>query len=179
MRHTVKFAMAGLLLAASGLSAQDGAFQEICTNATLQGDYGFTVTGMRPSGPGAPVEMIVGVAMTHFDGNGGLTQTDNIHGSLSGLATPDRKGTGTYSINPDCSGTMTLSNQGSPTLTLRIVVVDDGNEVRTAVVDPTATVVPGTSPPQVIVTSNGRRVKTRAPRQPTASSDELHSDSRR
>jgi len=154
-----------LLLIASAASAQNGPFEMVCTEATLQGPYGFTITGMRPSAPtpGAPVEMIVGVALTTFDGNGNFTQTDNIHGSITGLAAPNRKGTGTYTINQDCTGTMILNNPGVPTLTLSIVVVDDGNEVRTAVVDPTATVTAGASAPQVIVTSNGRRVVTRLP----------------
>ena len=155
---TARIAM--LLLGAATAWAQGN--PTVCTNATLDGDYGFIVTGMRPSAPGGPIEMIVGVAMTHFDGNGNLTQTDNIHGSISGFPAPDRKGTGTYSINADCSGTMTLSNPGAPTLTLRIVVVDNGNEVRAAVVDPTATVTAGSPAPQVMVTSNGRRVTPRA-----------------
>jgi hypothetical protein len=155
-----KTTIAAMLLTATAAWAQDSAFQKVCTNATLEGDYGFTVTGTRPSGPGGPVEMIVGVAMTHFDGNGNLTQTDNIHGSISGLVTPNRQGAGTYTINSDCTGTMKLTNAGAPTLTLAIVVVDDGNEVRTAVMDPTANVQAGTSPPQVMVTSNGRRVVT-------------------
>lgn len=157
----MKTMIAAIFLTAITMWAQDSPFQTVCTNATLEGDYGFIVTGTRPSGPGAPVETIVGVAMTHFDGNGNLTQTDNIHGSLSGLVTPDRPGTGTYTINSDCTGTMKLTNAGSPTLTVAIVVVDDGNEVRAAVMDPTANVQAGTSPPQVIVTSNGRRVVTR------------------
>jgi hypothetical protein len=89
--------------------------------------------------------------MTHFDGNGNLTQTDNIKGSISGFTSPDRMGSGTYTVNADCSGTMTLSSLGSPTLTLQIVVVDNGNEVRTAVI----------APPPVMVTSNGRKVWTR------------------
>jgi len=38
--------------------------------------------------------------MTTFDGNGNLTQTDNIHGSISGYTAPDRQGTGTYSLKP-------------------------------------------------------------------------------
>jgi hypothetical protein len=99
------------------------------------------------------METVVGVAMTNFDGNGNLTQTDNIHGSISGYTTPDRPGTGTYNVNPDCSGTMQLSSPGSPTLTLRIVVVDKGSEVRTAVV----------APAPVMVTSNGRRTTPRIP----------------
>jgi hypothetical protein len=90
--------------------------------------------------------------MTTFDGNGNLTQTDNIHGSISGYTTPDRPGTGTYSLNADCTGSMQLSSPGSPTLTLRIVVVDSGNEVRTAVV----------APAPVMVTSNGRRTTPRS-----------------
>ena len=150
-----------LFFAATAVWAQDNVFQTVCTNATLSGSYGFTLTGTRPSSPGGPVETIVGVAMTQFDGTGNLTQTDNIHGSISGFPAPDRPGTGTYTINQDCTGTMKLINPGSPVLTLRIVVVDNGNEVRTAVVDPTATVTPGTPVPQVMVTSNGRRVTTR------------------
>jgi hypothetical protein len=96
-----------------------------------------------------------------FDGNGNLTQTDNIHGSITGLATPNRAGTGTYTINADCTGTMKLINTDAPPLTVAIVVVDDGSEVRAAVMDPTAIVTAGTTPPQVMVTSNSRRVVTR------------------
>lgn len=152
-----------LLLTATAAWAQgqNTFIQPVCTNATLEGTFGFTVTGTRPSGPGGPVETVVGVAMTHFDGYGSLTQTDNIHGSITGVVAPDRQGSGTYSINADCTGTMKLINAGAPPLTLRIVVVDNGNEVRAAVVDPTATVTPGATPPQVMVTSNGRRVVTR------------------
>ena len=145
----MKSAMTILFLVAAAAAAQD-VRHPACTNATLNGDYGFTITGTRPSGPGQPIETVVGTALTHFNGDGTLTQTDNIHGSLSGFTEPDRPGTGTYTLNPDCSGTMTLSNSGSPTLTLAIVVVDNGNEVRTAVV----------APAPVIVTSNGRRVLT-------------------
>ena len=157
----MKTTFALLFFAATSVWAQDSIFQTVCTNATLAGDFGFTITGMRPSAPGGPVEMVVGVAMTHFDGNGNLTQKDNIHGSITGFPAPDRAGSGTYTINPDCSGTMKLVSPGAPALTLRIVVVDNGNEVRTAVVDPTASITPGTPVPQVMVTSNGRRVSSR------------------
>jgi hypothetical protein len=140
--------VASCLASGQAVIAQNSPFETVCTNATLQGNYGFTVSGMRPTGPGGPVEMIVGTAMTNFDGSGNLTQVDNIHGSLDGFPTPDRPGSGKYSINSDCSGTMTIIAAGSPTLTLRIVVVDNGNEVRAVVVDPVT----------VMVTSNGRRV---------------------
>ena len=144
----MKILISSMLLAATALWGQGNGSQNSCSNATIAGDYGFTVTGTRLSRPGGPMEAVVGVAMTHYDGSGGLTQTDNIHGSISGFATPDRKGSGTYTVNSDCTGTMTLVNEGAPPLTLRIVVVDGGNEIRTAVV----------SPLLALVTSNGRRV---------------------
>ena len=61
------------LLALSG-AAQADEKTDICSLATLYGDYGFTITGQILGGlaPG-PVN---GVALTTFDGRGGLTQTD-------------------------------------------------------------------------------------------------------
>jgi hypothetical protein len=118
-----------------------------CTNATLEGIYGFTLTGLRPTGPGAPQVAVVGTALTTFHGDGTLDQFDNIN--VNSPAVPfqaNRPGTGTYSLEPDCSGTMTLT-AGGMTLHLSIVVVDGGREVRTAVITP-----------NVIVTSNGRKI---------------------
>ena len=104
-----------------------------CGNGSLSGSYGFSISGTVIHPPSGGMEEIVGVAMTHFDGDGNLTQVDNVHGSLSGTIT-DRSATGTYEVNPDCSGTMTLSVPGVPfPITLRIVVVDQGHELRTAV----------------------------------------------
>jgi hypothetical protein len=85
----MKTAMMILLWAATAAWAQD-APQTTCTNASLKGDYGFTLTGTRPSAPtpGAAIETVIGTAMTHFDGNGNLTQIDNIHGSVTGFHRP-------------------------------------------------------------------------------------------
>lgn len=118
-----------------------------CSNETLRGDYGFTLTGTRPSMPGGPQVSVVGVAMTTFNGDGTLTQTDNVHADTpTPPFVPDRPGTGFYSLNPDCSGSMSLT-AGGMTLTLSIVVVDHGREVRTAVISP-----------NVFVTSIGRKI---------------------
>jgi hypothetical protein len=117
-----------------------------CNNETLRGNYGFTITGMRPAGPGGPLVAIVGTALTTFNGDGTFDQFDNINvGPPAVSYVPDRPGSGTYSLSPDCSGTMTLV-AGGMTLQLAINVVDHGREIRTAVVTP-----------NVIITSNGRR----------------------
>jgi len=118
-----------------------------CTNETLRGDYGFTITGIRPATPGGPQVALVGTALTTFHGDGTFDQFDNINvDSPADPFQPDRPGTGTYNLNPDCSGSMTLT-AGGVTLDLSIIVVANGREVRTAVITP-----------NVIVTSNGRKI---------------------
>jgi hypothetical protein len=117
-----------------------------CSNETLKGNYGFTITGIRPATRGGPQVALVGTALTTFHGDGTFDQFDNIN--VDSPADPyqaDRPGTGTYNLNPDCSGSMTLT-AGGVTLELSIIVVDNGREVRTAVITP-----------DVIITSNGRR----------------------
>jgi len=140
-----------VIAAAAGARADE---REGCTNETIRGTYGFSVSGTLRGAGGTPDQLLVGVATTEFDGMGNLTQVDNIHLSLGGPLNsppPDRPGFGTYQLNPDCSGTMTIARPPAPMLTLRIVVVDNGNEVRTAVMDP----------PTNMVTSNGKRNTTR------------------
>ncbi len=118
-----------------------------CGPWTLRGDYGVLVSGTRPSGPGGPLELMVGTAIDTFNGDGTFSQIDNIHGAISGYppSAVDRPGSGTYSLNENCSGTMTLNNEGAPPLTLSIVVVDEGREIRIAVVDPQPVMVTSTA----------------------------------
>ena len=130
-----------MLAAVSPLAAADGEGRG-CSNATLKGDYGFILTGTNASGPPpAPLQQIIGVGMVRFDGAGNFTQTDNIHGSITGFTAPDRPGSGTYSIKEDCTGVSTLLIPGQPPVERRFVVVDKGKEVRTAVMSPATTMV--------------------------------------
>jgi hypothetical protein len=134
---------------ATGADTRDSWHDEgfACSNATLRGNYGFTITGIRPAARGLPQVALVGSALTAFHGDGTFDQFDNLNvNSPEVRYQPDRPGTGTYSLNPDCSGTMSLT-AGGVTLQLSITVVDHGREVRTAVVTP-----------EVIVTSNGRKI---------------------
>src|SRR5262245_55685840 len=118
---SIMSAVAGLLAAGEGEGKG-------CSVATLKGAYGSLITGTKPSGPPpAPLEQTIGVVIQHFDGHGSLTRTDNILSSITGPGV-NLPGTGTYSINEDCSGTMNLSIQGAPPLVVRFVVVDKGRE---------------------------------------------------
>lgn len=125
----------GLLITASVARADDG---RECSNRALHGDYGFAIDGMLlgipgfPPGAGLPLR---GVALTHFDGKGGLTQVDHI--VVNGMPPPLdwTPGQGTYTVNPDCTGTAVINSASSPSgpLKLHLVVVRDGKEIRTVV----------------------------------------------
>jgi hypothetical protein len=103
-----------------------------CGESTLRGDYAFSIDGQILAGPRAG--LLRGVAMTHFDGEGGLSQVDftTINGVPTG--TDWRPGTGSYEVDEDCTGRAQISfADGSPTLRLRLVVADRGDQVRTIV----------------------------------------------
>lgn len=103
-----------------------------CSDRTLHGDYGFVIGGTIFAGPTSL--LLRGVAMTHFDGRGGLTQVDFT--TLNGApASPDwRPGTGTYTVNEDCTGRAEIVPATGPALQLRLVVFDRGRQVATVVV---------------------------------------------
>jgi hypothetical protein len=134
------FACASL---ASGTLAMAQSDDGSCSNRTLFGDFGFAIEGVLlspppgvPIAPGSPVR---GVALTHFDGKGGLTQVDHI--VVAGLtpeqlgAPPWNRGSGTYQINTDCTGTAVINVPGNPfsPVNLYFVVVKQGKEIHTVV----------------------------------------------
>jgi hypothetical protein len=118
--------------AQTGDPAAAGAFR--CTDRTIRGNYGFSIDGTVLAGtPGA--FLLRGVAMTHFDGAGNLSQVDFATRNGAPMFADWRSAVGTYAINPDCTGTAEIvPSDGSPTLHLRLVVVDQGREIRTIVV---------------------------------------------
>src|SRR5437016_3113371 len=65
----------GLLGSGPAAIAEQG--EGPCSNRTLLGDFAFSVEGLIFPGPGVSVP-IRGVAMTHFDGFGNLSQVDHI-----------------------------------------------------------------------------------------------------
>jgi hypothetical protein len=131
-----------MTLAASGLYAQP------CTLATMRGDWGYAITGTRPSPPNGPMETVIGTSVRRYDGVGGFTQVSNLHGSVSGYV-PDLQTKGTYTVNPDCSGVVKLEVPGVPFQPEeRFVIVDDGNGIFSA----------STTPAPLLIQTQARRM---------------------
>lgn len=111
-----------LLALASSARAQDN---DGCTDATLKGDYAFTVSGQIFMPNGVVIQRD-GVAMTHFDGAGHLTQVDFVLSSPNAGPPPGsvptdsvtgfhNMETGSYVVNSDCTGRFEIIN---PPITL-------------------------------------------------------------
>jgi len=145
MKKTIIAVAAAALWAATSLcpyaTAQTN--DRRCHDRLIEGTYGFTIEGEKLAGPG-PVGPQVGVAITTFDGEGSLTQVDSV--VIGGSQVADfthPPATGTYSVNPDCTGTFTLEfHDGRPPVTVDFVIVDSGREIDTVVLPPPGTVGP-------------------------------------
>ena len=99
-----------------------------CSAASLQGSFGFTSIGTLLALPAPSAGAFGEIGRQTFDG----------HGNTEGTATAATNGvihhftfTGTYVVNPDCTGSMTLLVAPiGATVPLDFVIDDDGAEVR-------------------------------------------------
>jgi len=72
--------------------------------------------------------------MAHFDGKGNITQVDHIVTNGLPPAQEWTPGTGTYTVNPDCTGAAVINSGSTPfPLNLHFVVVRQGKEIRQVV----------------------------------------------
>jgi len=116
-----------------------------CSDATLKGDYAFRISGqILPPGK-APIQR-EGIAMTHFDGAGNLTQVDFVvaDGVPVGGPTDAVTGfhldeTGTYKVFSDCTGEAEIRFPAPPgirsgaIIDLKFVLSDCGRKIHTIV----------------------------------------------
>jgi hypothetical protein len=125
------FVLVPVLAASSTLTAHASG----CSNSTIRGSYAFTIHGQIFPPDGSTPVLIDGLAKTTFDGNGHLTQLDAV--AANGNVAPGwSRNTGTYSVKPDCTGTMTVSNGNNPLVHLQLVVARSGNTIHHMVIDP-------------------------------------------
>ena len=108
------------------------AHAKACGNETIKGSYAATIHGTLFLPDGSTL-LIDGISKATFDGKGNATGVDAV--ADNGNLTPGwRPSTGTYSVNPDCTGTQTVVTPGLPDLHLQFIVAR--NTIHSVVIDP-------------------------------------------
>lgn len=136
MKHNTivnTFRIAAITALALGMAPMTKAADKGCSNATLKGAFVHSGTGFITAPP-AQAGPFAHVSVQTFDGKGVLTSTGFV--SVNGNIIPTTE-TGTYTVNPDCTGTGTLFV--SPIgLTSRVffVIDDGGNGLQVISTDP-------------------------------------------
>lgn len=102
----------------------------VCTNGFAEGRYGYTFNG---SVVNAGTTTAVGVLTVKADGTLIFADTQSFNGQIT-----RRNFTGTYQLNPDCTGTA----QFSTGLSGDFVLTDDGREIRVIITTP-GTIISG------------------------------------
>ena len=126
------------VMSADGQDDERGRWKR-CSEATVRGDYGIQIQGTRPA-PGGLTESVIGVVFRTYDGQGNFDQVSNVKGSITGT-NPDAQSFGTYEVNPDCTGNIRFQSPTGNLIEERLVIVDNGREIRAAVMVPTAVVI--------------------------------------
>jgi len=116
-------------IALSVLSGVAGADDFGCSNATLKGVYAFGGTDYTPLGTNGPPDVFTGIAI--FDGNGKFTQRDYSGDAVPAEFAPPGQEGGTYTVNPDCTGSSVLNLNipvptGSTGVIKSLFVLSDG-----------------------------------------------------
>ena len=107
-----------------------------CSNVSLRGSFGFTSIGALITVPAPSAGPFTEIGRQTFDGRGTTdgTATLSANGNIRNVTFE-----GTYLVNPDCTGTMTLYvSPFNSTVNLDFVIDDDGAELRAIVLTPGA-----------------------------------------
>jgi hypothetical protein len=131
MKSRISLSLLILALAASStLTARASG----CNNMTLKGAWVNSLHGQIFLPDGTSL-VLTGVTKTTYDGMGNSTELD-ASGVNGNVPAGWRTGTGTYSVNPDCTGTETISFPGQADIHAQFVVAQSGNKLHFVNIDP-------------------------------------------
>jgi len=101
--------------------------QSGCSNATLSGHYGLTFQGFDILRGGTNSVPFAGAGVLGFDGAGNVSIS--LATALNGRISPVDTSAGTYTVNSDCTGAVSLTTGNAAGETLYLVIVSSGREV--------------------------------------------------
>jgi hypothetical protein len=120
------------LLTLAAAAALVPAVHAQCTNATLTGNYGATFSGFLVPGHGTKGDEkpFAGAGLSTFDGAGNVSAT--LSASFNGVISTNGLYTASYTVNSDCTGSMTSTNGGA---NFTFVIVSNGAEILAVDID--------------------------------------------
>ena len=144
-RNTIakSFTIAAVTALALSVAPTANAEDKGCSNASVIGTFAVTTTGYSVHAPDPVGPAFAQVSMLTFGAAGVIA---NVGMSNSNGTVGQANNTGTFTVNPDCTGTFTLSGAKGPA-TWFFVISDNWNEIRAICVDPFA-----------VLTKIGRRI---------------------
>jgi hypothetical protein len=149
VRRTLVITFFALLPAALTPAAQAAN----CSTATVKGDWALTLTGtlLLPTGP-VPAAAVVRATL-NLDGTVTGSEARNVGGGYA-----DETLSGTYTVNPDCTGSATVNfyEAGQLVRISDLAIVFDENSKQVRMVQKSLTLPNGTQLP-VVVLVEGRK----------------------
>ena len=131
MKSRISLLLLTLTLAASSTLT---AHASNCSNMTLKGTWANSIHGQIFLPDGTTL-LVAGVSMATYDGEGNFTGVDAV--GVNGNIVPGwRSGSGTYTVNPDCTGTSTSVVAGGPDLHVQFIVSPSGSTSHFVVLNP-------------------------------------------
>ena len=131
MKSRISLVLLTFVLAASSTLM---AHSKRCTNMTLKGVWVNSLHGLIFLPDGTSL-VLTGVTKSTYDGLGNSTQLD-ASGVNGNVPSGWRTGSGTYTVNPDCTGTETISFPDQPDIHAQFVVSQSGNKLHFVNIDP-------------------------------------------
>ena len=105
-----------------------------CTNRTIKGAWVQNLQGLIFLPDGTSL-VLTGVTKTTYDGFGNLTALD-ASGVNGNVPAGWRTGSGSYTVNPDCTGTETISFPGQADIHAQFALAQSGNKLHYVNIDP-------------------------------------------
>jgi len=137
------FTIAAVTALALSVAPTANADDKGCSNLSITGTFAVTTTGYSVAAPDPVGPAFAQVSMQTF---GGAGVTTNVGMANSNGTVGQANNTGTFTVNPDCTGTFTLTTAKGLS-TWFFVIADNWNEIRAICVDPYA-----------VLTKIGRRI---------------------
>jgi hypothetical protein len=128
---------AGLQSVSGNPGATNGGFwvaqgSPTCTNAGVKGNFGFAARGTFLAGaPFTGPVILIGELALRANASGHGVISGHIAGSENGtiLTFAEEPVTGSYSVDANCKGTLTITPKGESALNFSFVIVDSGKEM--------------------------------------------------